>query len=184
MDNMHQHSASERYYKLYWMILSYEWKMKVIDFLSPLANLAARLLVSYTFWKSGVLKLPAGFLGIGEGNWQATLQLFKYEYAISYIPADMAAYVATTFEIICPILLCLGLGTRIAAFILLIMTATIELTYQHSMEHLYWGVVLLILVFYGAGKLSCDHIIKMIVTSTSVYKEIRAKKIENHPIIT
>ena len=95
------------------------------------------------------LKLPQGVLGIGKGDWSSTLILFEYEHPVPFLSPEIVAFIGTSLEIICPILLVLGLGTRFAASLLLIMTAVIEFTYQHSMDHIYWASLLLFLITQG-----------------------------------
>lgn len=146
--------------KFAWFFKIVEFKLKCVNFLSPLASLIGRLTMAHVFFSSGILKLPYGFLGIGKGSWDSTLTLFQYEYAVPILSAELAAYMSTTFEILCPVLLVIGLGTRPAAFILLFMTAVIEFTYTHSMDHVYWATILLFLVLQGGGKLSLDHLIR------------------------
>jgi putative oxidoreductase len=137
-----------------------EWKLALANKLAFLAPLTARFVIAHVFWSSGILKLPQGFLGIGKGNWDSTLILFEYEHPVPLLSPEIAAFMGTSLEIICPILLVLGLGTRTAASLLLIMTAVIEFTYQHSMDHVYWASLLLLLIVQGGGYLSLDRIVR------------------------
>lgn len=136
------------------------WKINMLELASPAILLLIRLKMAYIFWSSGILKLPEGFLGIGKGNWDSTITLFKYEHPVPFLSAEFAAYSGTFFEILCPILLVLGVGARPAAFILLTMTAVIEFTYKSFPEHQYWALLLGTILFFGAGKLSLDHLIR------------------------
>lgn len=136
------------------------WKIALIEKLQPLLAFLIRLQMAAIFWASGVLKLPNGFLGIGQGNWESTLLLFEYEHPVPYIPAEIAAYMGTSFEILCPILLVFGLGSRAAAFILLTMTAVIEFTYKSSIDHQLWGLLLGFILVYGPGSWSLDTLVK------------------------
>lgn len=133
------------------------WKIGIANKLAPVANFLARLLLADIFFTSGRLKLPSGFLGIGQGDWSTTLFLFEEEYKVPLISPALAAYSGTAVEILAPIFLLLGLGTRVAAAALFIMTLVIEYTYQSSMDHCYWGVICLILMTYGGNKLSLDY---------------------------
>lgn len=136
------------------------WKLDMLDKLQPLANLSVRLWLGWQFWKSGVLKLPSGFLGIGQGDWSSTLFLFATDYKVPFMNPEVAAYLGTTFEILCPIMLLLGLGTRLAAVILLAMTALAEHAYPGTKDHIYWAVMCFILLTYGGSTLSLDKHIK------------------------
>lgn len=142
-----------------------EWKINVIEKLQPFLAFLIRLQIAAIFWASGVLKLPDGFLGIGKGNWDSTLLLFEYEHPVPFIPAEFAAYIGTSFEVLCPILLVFGLGSRAAAFILLTMTAVIEFTYKHSIDHQLWGLLLGFILIYGPGKFSLDQVVRTKITA-------------------
>jgi putative oxidoreductase len=103
--------------------------------------------MAHVFWRSGRIKLK---------HWDATLSLFKFEYKAPFIAPDLAAYLATTFELVCPVLLVAGLMTRLAATPLLIMTAVIQFTYISHQNHLYWSFLLGTILLKGAGPLSLD----------------------------
>lgn len=139
-------------------------KISIISYLAPLVDVLIRVKMAYIFFVAGTLKLEDGFLGIGKGSWESTLQLFEYEYAVPYLSVEFAATSATFFEILCPVLLVLGLGARAAAFILLIMTAVIEFTYESFPEHQYWALLLLLILSRGAGVISLDYVIRKKVT--------------------
>jgi hypothetical protein len=44
------------------------------------------------------------------------------------------------------------------------MTIVIEFTYQHHADHLYWLMLLGLIVMFGPGPLSLDRIIKKLVS--------------------
>lgn len=113
----------------------------------PLLLVVIRLKMAHIFWKSGRIKFA---------HWDSTISLFRFEYKVPYLPPDLAAYFATTFELVCPVLLAFGLMTRLAAIPLLMMTAVIQLTYLSHSDHLYWAILLGILLLKGAGPLSLD----------------------------
>jgi len=56
---------------------------------------------------------------------------------VPFLPPVFAAIMGTIFEISCPILLTLGLGTRLATLPLLVMTAVIQFTYDQNIQHAY-----------------------------------------------
>jgi putative oxidoreductase len=64
-------------------------------------------------------------------------------------------------EIVLPILLVLGLGTRFAAIGILLMTAVIQLTVPEGWAnfHLPWAAMALALAVYGGGPLALDRVI-------------------------
>lgn len=135
-------------------------KIAILDKLSPISLFAIRLWVANVFWTSALLKLPAGFLGLGQGDWDVTLLLFEDEHPVPGLPPVVAAYMGTAVEFLAPIALVLGLGGRVAAVALLVMTAVIEFTYQSSPEHLIWAIFLGTILLQGPGKLSVDHFIR------------------------
>ena len=102
------------------------------------------------FFLSGLTKLS---------NWDQTLFLFEYEYAVPFLPVNLAALLATTAEITMPILLILGLFTRYAAFTLLIMTSIIQFVIIQHDQHLYWMLIMAVIIVFGAGKFSLDRLI-------------------------
>ena len=119
--------------------------------LLPILVLIMRIWMAKIFWFPGLLKIS---------SWESTISLFKDEYKVPVIPPELAAYFATAFELICPILLVIGLASRIATLPLLTMTAVIQFTYSDMVEHYYWGFLLSMILFYGPGTLSLDHLIK------------------------
>jgi putative oxidoreductase len=114
--------------------------------------LPLRFAVATVFWNSAMAKLA---------NWQTTLSLFSDEYQLPVIPPEIAAYLATSIEISTSVLLMLGLLTRLAAFVLLGMTAVIEVfVYPQAWPtHIQWAAMLLVLLCRGPGALSIDHLL-------------------------
>lgn len=112
--------------------------------------LPLRLAAATVFWRSGTNKLS---------NWDTTLFLFADEYKVPVLPPEIAAYMATAVELSTPVLLMLGLLTRPAAFVLLAMTAVIQVfVYPQAWPtHIQWVAMLLVLLTRGAGTLSLDH---------------------------
>src|SRR5262249_19331043 len=86
----------------------------------------------------------------------ATLFLFANEYNVPLLPPALAAYMATAVELVGPVLLVLGLATRLAALPMMAMTLVIQLTYLQHIDHLYWLMLLGLIVLYGPGPLALD----------------------------
>lgn len=129
--------------------LSTRWRALGCDALLLLARITPGAL----FWQSGRTKV--------EG-WQlkdTTLYLFQEEYRLPLIDPALAAGLAAFAEHLLPILLLLGLGTRLAAAGLLGMTLVIQLlVYPDAWPtHGTWAVALLLLIGQGGGRLSLDH---------------------------
>ncbi|TFW28215.1 DoxX family protein [Duganella callida] len=116
--------------------------------------LLARLGIAAVFFLSGRTKVQ-GFLTIKP----FTYELFRTEYALPLIPAEVAAPLSAYAEHLFPLLLVLGLGTRVSALALLGMTAVIEIfVYPNAWPtHLLWTAVLLPLIANGGGKWSLDR---------------------------
>jgi len=113
--------------------------------------LPLRFAIATVFWNSSMAKLA---------NWDTALALFSGEYQLPLIPPEIAAYMAVTIELSTPVLLALGLMTRLA-FVLLGMTAVIEIfVYPLAWPtHIQWAAMLLVLLCRGAGALSIDHLL-------------------------
>jgi len=109
-----------------------------------------RFSVAAVFWNSGLAKLP---------SWDTTVALFQEEYRLPFLPPELAATLATGIELGCPVLLVLGLMTRLATLPLLGMTFVIEaFVYPlHWIEHLGWTSFLLFILTRGPGRISLDH---------------------------
>jgi putative oxidoreductase len=116
--------------------------------------LVARLGIAAVFFQSGRTKVE-GFLTIKP----STYDLFVAEYALPVIPPEWAARLATGAEHLFPLLLVLGLGTRVSALALLAMTAVIEIfVYPLAWPtHLTWAGLLLPLIVRGGGAWSLDR---------------------------
>ena len=124
---------------------------------SPLL-LFFRLYVAWVFLKSGLFKI---------GDWETTLVLFEYEYAVPVLPFEVAAYLATFAELVFPVFLIAGLGTRFFAIALSIVNVLAVVSYYATLAkgaglvwHYMWGSMLLTNVIYGGGFFSIDQWIK------------------------
>ena len=112
-----------------------------------------RLGVAWIFWSSAQVKLI---------NWQRTIELFAEEYRVPLLPPEIAAAMTLSIEIACPILLVLGLFTRLAVLVLLGMTAVIQIfVYPEAWPtHLQWAAMMLVLLCRGPGALSIDRLLR------------------------
>ncbi len=122
-----------------------------------------RIALALPFLRSGLTRWdPFPTLSLG------TQFLFQYQFKLHVLgraidlPAPMPlAYVTAVAEILLPLLLLLGLGTRLAALGLLVMTGVIQLIAPEGWAnfHLYWAALALGLIALGAGPASLDHIL-------------------------
>ncbi|WP_339932009.1 DoxX family protein [uncultured Brevundimonas sp.] len=123
-----------------------------------LLGLVVRFGIASVFFLSGRTKVD-GVLHITDG----TYYLFAEEYRVPFIPSNLAAHMATWAEHLFPILLVLGLATRLSALGLLGMTLVIQ-TFVYPgawATHLTWAGLLLYLVRYGAGSVSVDRLLRL-----------------------
>lgn len=88
----------------------------------------------------------------------STFTLFAEEYRVPLLPPEFAAHMATYAEHLFPLLLIIGLGTRLSALSLLGMTAVIQIfVYPDAWPtHLTWAVPMLYLIGRGGGSLALD----------------------------
>ena len=120
---------------------------------ADLPQLFFRAGMGLVFWRSAQSKLA---------SWDTTIALFQEEYRVPLLPPEIAAYLATTVELTTPILLVLGLATRLGATAMLGMALVIQLLVypQNYPDHLLWSGPLLYLILRGPGVLSLDHLIR------------------------
>lgn len=124
-----------------------------LDRFSPLGDLLLRLWVAHTFWVSGLTKIQ---------NWDSTLYLFEEEYAVPLLPPEFAAYLGTSVELGFPVLLALGLSGRFAAGVLFLFNLVAVISYPDLgatglEQHKVWGLMLLVSLLHGPGRLSLDR---------------------------
>ncbi|MEO8506051.1 MAG: DoxX family protein [Betaproteobacteria bacterium] len=122
----------------------------------PLLALVDRVAVAAIFFLSGRTKVD-GVLHVTDGAYA----LFRDEYRLPMITAELAAHLAAYAEHLFPILLVLGLFTRLSALALLGMTAVIQVfVYPDAWPtHLSWAGLLLYLAGRGAGPVSLDRLL-------------------------
>ena len=120
--------------------LSTRYDEVLSDWGGSLASLAIRFYVGWQFFKAGMVKV---------NDWGATLALFHDEYKV-------------------PLLLFVGLFSRPAALALFMVNAMAVISYPQLFsfecpaainDHLYWGILLLVLVATGPGRFSLDALI-------------------------
>ena len=129
--------------------------------LPSLVQLVMRLALAVPFWRSGILKWD-GFLKLSD----TAVTLFSDEFMLHlpggpyHFPAPaVMAFLSGCGEIMFPVLLVLGLGTRFAALGLLFMTLIVELTVPDGWSiHLTWAAMALGIMAWGPGRISIDHV--------------------------
>lgn len=127
------------------------------DYLRIPAILFVRLYVASIFFKSGLTKLR---------DWESTLMLFEYEYEVPLLSPVVAAWAGTIGEIVLPILLAIGLFSRLSALGLFVVNyiavlSLIDISPAALNEHILWGSLLVFVMLIGGEKLSVDNKLKL-----------------------
>lgn len=120
-----------------------------------LIALIARLSIAAVFWRSGQTKVD---------GWHVTdtaIYLFEHEYKLPLITPWLAAHLAAFAEHLFPVLLVIGLASRLSALALLGMTLVIEIfVYPDAWPtHGTWAVCFLVIIAGGPGRLSLDRLV-------------------------
>jgi putative oxidoreductase len=123
----------------------------------PTLLLFCRLWVAWVFFNSGLIKIA---------SWDSTLYLFEFEYQVPLIPWQLAAYTGTAAELVLPVFVALGLFTRPMASILFVFNIIAVVSYPVLWEkgfydHQLWGLMILIVIVWGAGPFSVDKLLRL-----------------------
>ena len=130
---------------------------------ASLTMLILRLALARPFFASGLTRWDGWFtLSFGAKTLFADdyrLHIFGQE--IPFPQPELVATLASTAEIVLPILLAFGFLTRYAAAGLLCMTAVIQLTYPDGWAnfHLPWAAMALAIMAFGPGAISLDRLL-------------------------
>ncbi|HEY8192000.1 MAG TPA: DoxX family protein [Alphaproteobacteria bacterium] len=127
---------------------------------SPLLDLAIRLYMAQIFFQSGWGK----FKNFLNDDWGTTVFLFQEAHPLPFLPANVAAVLGTGAELILPVLLAIGLFTRLGAAGLLAMTMAIQFLVPADYGvanpiHYMWMLLLAVPLVKGPGPLSLDYFI-------------------------
>jgi putative oxidoreductase len=142
-----------------------------------IAPVMLRLALALPFLRSGLTKWE-GFGSLSP----AAVYLFEHEFKLHVFgriydfPAALtAAHVAAVAEIILPVLLLIGLATRLAAFVLLIMTGVIQLVMPDGWMnfHLPWAAMALAIMALGPGGISIDELLLRVPRPPTTARESR-----------
>jgi putative oxidoreductase len=118
--------------------------------------LFVRVALAGIFWRSARTKVE-------DGSWltmsDTTVLLFREEFGMPF--PEITGQITTYAEHFLPLLIVLGLFTRIGAAGLLVMTLVIQFfVYPEAWwtVHILWTALALTLIVRGGGGLSLDHI--------------------------
>ena len=120
-----------------------------------LVALLSRLALASVFWRSGQTKVSGFHIR------EETFVLFREEYKVPLLPPDLAAYISTIGEHVFPVLLVVGLASRLSALGLLGMTMVIQLFVFPDgwPDHILWIALLVQIIARGPGTISLDHLV-------------------------
>ncbi|WP_417606067.1 DoxX family protein [Oceanimonas baumannii] len=143
------------------------WRERLSRLPYSLIALLGRFSIAAVFWRSGQTKVDNFSLDVISGEFSlgwpslndSAVFLFREEYRLPFISPELGALLAATAEHVFPLLLVLGLASRISALSLLGMTLVIQvLVYPGAWPlHGVWATVLLLLAARGPGVVSLDH---------------------------
>lgn len=118
-----------------------------------------RIYVAWVFLKSGMHKI---------GDWETTLVLFEYEYQVPFLNFELAAYLTTFGELVFPVFLIAGFGTRLFAIALTLVNIIAVVSYYATLAkgaglvwHYLWGSMLFTSVIFGGGVFAIDQWLKV-----------------------
>lgn len=109
--------------------------------------LGARLSLAWIFFRSGLTKIE---------DMETTILLFSDVYSVPLLSPFIAALSATFFELCCSVFLVLGLGARVSALVLLVMTIVIQYTFESHVQHAFWALGFTAICLAGPGRLSLE----------------------------
>jgi putative oxidoreductase len=130
---------------------------------ASLALLVLRLTLAMPFYKSGLTRWDGWFsLSFGaKALFSDEYRLHLFGQEVPFPEPELVATMASTAEIVLPILLAFGFLTRYAALGLLCMTAVIQLVYPDGWQnfHLPWATMALAIMAFGPGAISIDRLL-------------------------
>lgn len=134
---------------------------KTASISTSLAQPMLRLSLAIPFFRSGLTRWDTGF-SISDTTYYMFSTEFRLHIFGEKYPIPLSQYIAQVvsfLEIVCPVMLILGLFTRFSAFTLLMMTMVIQLVVPDgwSTFHLPWACMSLSLIALGPGKFSLDE---------------------------
>ncbi|MDQ2695591.1 MAG: DoxX family protein [Pseudomonadota bacterium] len=146
---------------------------RLLDHLQPIADLVLRCYVAWVFFKSGMTKTLTGsftLLGrefsypVSVAPTDTTITLFRYEYEVPLLSPELAAQLGTLAELVLPAFLILGLAGRYAAIALFVFNIVAVVSYPGLsaaglVDHWVWGIMLLVVIAHGPGRLSIDYLL-------------------------
>lgn len=149
MTSAHQ-TVVEQWTPRLWYVSAREWLGR---FPFWILQLGLRVGVGLVFFNAGLLKFK---------SFEFAVKLFQDEYKVPLLDPATAALITTFVELVFPILLFLGLASRLATLPLLAEITVIQIfVYKQAWtDHVFWGSALLLILTRGPGVFSLDYLIE------------------------
>ena len=124
-----------------------------LDWLNPAFLLVLRVYVAIVFFNSGLTKIM---------DFSSTIALFENEYMVPFLSPTLAAYSGTAAELVLPALFLLGFVSRPTALAFFAFNLVAAVSYPDISpagvkDHMLWGTMMLVVLFFGPGRFAVDH---------------------------
>lgn len=135
---------------LLWYVSAREWLAR---FPFWILQLGLRVGVGLVFFNAGLLKFK---------SFEFAVKLFQDEYKVPLLDPATAARMTTIVELVFPVLLFVGLASRLATLPLLGEISVIQIfVYKQAWtDHVFWVSALLLILTRGPGVFSLDYLIE------------------------
>lgn len=114
----------------------------------PLVELAMRLWLAQAFISAGVLN---------AADLEPTVWFFTFNYPVELMTPESAALLLIAVELVCPVLLIIGLFSRLAAGGLFAVSILLYGAYPAVLDNGYHIIMLAMIFVMGPGQISLDH---------------------------
>jgi putative oxidoreductase len=133
-----------------WYVSAREWLGR---FPFWILQLGLRVGVALVFFNAGLLKFK---------SFEFAVKLFQDEYKVPLLDPATAARITTFVELVFPVLLFVGLASRLATLPLLGEISVIQIfVYRQAWtDHVFWVSALLLILTRGPGVFSLDYLIE------------------------
>jgi putative oxidoreductase len=144
------------------------WTRMATDWLGSIAFAIVppllRVALAVPFFKSGLTKWD-GFLSLSPAAqflFEEEFKLHIFGQAYAFPAPELIAWMDSIAEFLLPVLLVIGLATRVSALGLLVMTGVIQLVVPEGWAnfHLPWAALAVAIIAIGPGPLSLDRLIE------------------------
>ena len=133
-----------------WYVAAREWLER---FPFWILQLGLRIGVGLVFFNAGLLKVK---------SFEFAVKLFQVEYKVPLLDPATAARITTFVELVFPVLLFVGLASRLSTLPLLGEISIIQIfVYKQAWtDHVFWVSALLLVLTRGPGVFSLDYLIE------------------------